>query len=265
MRRRPQKSIKLKSEKTEENVCVNKTVFIGDIHGDFDFVEAIDNQYTGWKKVFVGDYVDSHHWSPQHSVQCVNHILQMVERGDTVALAGNHELSYLFEGNRCSGWNSTTEMLLFPLRSKMFQLLNYWKWYPEHKILVTHGGITLPLWKAEGLTTDNLEQKLTEWKREDIRDSKFGWVGNSRGGVRPYGGPFWCDFDQDFQPVFGITQIFGHTPHRTIKQVGSNYDINQLEMIATREVLEFVDGTFQTAKYQVQWEDGRQQFSLVKL
>jgi len=240
---------------------MNKTVFVGDIHGDIDFVEFIDKEYLGWNKVFVGDYLDSFHWAPKHCVEAVKHILQMCERGDTRALLGNHELSYLFEGNRCSGWNQVTEMLVLPIRSQMFKHLEYYLWYPEHKILVTHGGITQRLWKDEELSTENVMAKLEEWKRQDIRDSKFGWVGHARFGSRPYGGPFWCDYDTEFQPVHGITQIFGHSPGRKIRQRGTNFNINQIELIPVRETLEFENDTFKIAKFQTVWEDGRQQMN----
>jgi Calcineurin-like phosphoesterase len=233
---------------------LKNTVFIGDIHGDLEFLQFIDKQYEEWDKVFVGDYLDSWYFPPRTCIECLNHILQMVERGDTQALLGNHELSYLFEGNRCSGWSSTTEMMIIHLRTKALRLLKYFIWIPEQKILITHGGVTLPLWQEEGLTVGNVEHRLMGWMRDDIRDSKFGWVGKARGGIAPYGGPFWCDYDNEFKPVFGITQIFGHTPHRSIVQVGSNYDLNQLEMMATREVLEWKDDAFQVAKFSVQKE-----------
>lgn len=228
---------------------MKKTVFIGDIHGDLDFVIFIDKQYEGWKKVFVGDFVDSFYFSPSTAVDALWHVLQMCERGDTRALLGNHELSYLFEGNRCGGWNATTEVLLIPIRSKMLRILEYYIWYPDEKILVTHGGITRDLWKAEELTPENLVFKLDGWKKQDLRMSKFGWIGKSRGGIDPYGGPFWCDFDKEFQPVVGITQIFGHTPGREIRQVDRSFCINQLERMMTREVLEYQDGQFQVAQF----------------
>ena len=228
---------------------MKNTVFIGDIHGDLNFVQFIDKQYSGWEKVFVGDFLDSYIFPPQTCVEALQHVLSMCERGDTRALLGNHELSYLFEGNRCGGWNSVTEILIIHLRSKMLKLLEYYLWYPEHKILVTHGGITQYLWRDANITLDNLIPTLEDWKKQDLRMSKFGWIGKSRGGIDPYGGPFWCDFDKDFKPVYGITQIFGHSPGRSIRQVGSNYCINQLEMMHTREVLEFKNGTFEIAQY----------------
>jgi len=225
------------------------TVFIGDIHGDLDFVQFIDKQYMEWNKIFVGDYLDSFYFDPKTCVSALRHVLMMCERGDTQALAGNHELSYLFEGNRCTGWEPVTEILVTHLRSQMFKTLQYYIWIPEHKILVTHGGITQYLWKDAELTVDNLVLTLDNWKKEDIRASKFGWIGKARGGIDPYGGPFWCDFDEEFKPVFGITQIFGHTPGRDIRRIGSNYCINQLEMMHTREVLEFKDNAFEVAQF----------------
>jgi hypothetical protein len=233
---------------------MKQTVFIGDLHGDLEFIQFIDKQYEGWDKVLVGDYLDSHYWLPKICVETLEHVLQMCERGDTKALAGNHELSYMLEGNRCSGWNSTTEILTIPLRTKMFQLLQYYLWYPENKILVTHGGITQPLWRDTELTIDNLAIALDAWQHQDFHVSKFGWVGKARGGTAPYGGPFWCDFDEEFKPIYGITQIFGHSPGRTIRQLGTNFNINQLELMVTREVLEFKDGAFSVVQFRVEQE-----------
>ena len=229
---------------------MDNTVFVGDIHGDLEFVQFIDKQYKTWKKVFVGDYLDSLYHSPDHCIKAIQYVLMMTERGDTQALLGNHEISYLFPGNRCSGWNRIIDIQLIHLQNWIHKKFLWYLWIPEHKIFVTHAGLTRYLWNDATLTFDNLFETLDQWKRQDLRISKFGWIGKARGGIDPFGGPFWCDFEKEFQPIEGLIQIFGHTPGETIRQVGSNYNINQFEMMAVREVLEFVEGQFQIAKYQ---------------
>lgn len=52
------------------------------------------------------------------------------------------------------------------------------------------------------------------------------------------GGLFWCDFRQEFEPVPGLTQVFGHTASGgdTIRRVADSYCIDCLDR--SKEFLE---------------------------
>jgi len=236
---------------------MNKTVFIGDLHGDLNRILHVEAEYKGWDKVFVGDYVDSYYFTRKSQLLTLEKILLMVEREEAIALMGNHDLGYLYKGMGCSGYSGVMESMLIHLKSKMWKHLKFYHLYKEENLLVTHAGLTSYLWKERGLTVQNLGENLEEWWRTPLDSSPFGWLGRERGGIDPVGGPFWCDFNKEFKPISQISQIFGHTGGRTarylpgIEKMGNeshNWNIDLVENIPMWFFLEYVDGQF-TEKY----------------
>lgn len=179
-------------------------VFIGDVHGK---VEAVESALArNGHKVFVGDFLDSFDRKVSDHEKCLVMVLDAVEKGEATAIFGNHELSYLMpRQHRCSGYNTSMEMMLIPHRSRMFRLFK-----PFFEIndewLVTHAGLH-----------PDVATKLPEdWEAEFLnQQSPMHWIGSSRGGAHPVGGIFWCDFNDEFQHIEGLNQVFGHSRHMT--------------------------------------------------
>jgi hypothetical protein len=117
------------------------------------------------------------------------------------------------------------------------------------KLLVTHAGLTFPMWKEYGFTLENVKEKLDSWACSPFHKPFFD-IGYARGGGSVVGGPLWCDFNDEFFPVEELTQIFGHTPDLRkgqfvldggIRQNGKNYNI---DCIHSRKILLGEDGVF---------------------
>jgi hypothetical protein len=133
----------------------------------------------------------------------------------------------------------------------MKELLEHFFWMKEQRILVTHAGLSLTVWRECGCTIENLAGKLTEWTLIPIQETPAGWIGMPRGGIDPVGGIYWCDWYSEFEPVPGVSQILGHTSALSvqeqmlsselgIREKEKNYNLDCLTRIW--EVLELTSG-----------------------
>ena len=190
-----------------------KIVFVPDIHGDIKFIERIESDYSTWNKIFVGDLVDSFEFTRTEQFECVKKVISMIEKGDTQCIFGNHELSYLYPTMRASGYAGTMNTLLSPLKSKIKKLFkNYVYFYPE-RILITHAGLTKYIYNQFDFSLENINGTFEEWSKSPIKETPLGWIGKIRGGTNTIGGPFWCDWNNEFQPTEGLNQVFGHSAY----------------------------------------------------
>lgn len=194
-----------------------KYVFVGDIHGKVEAVEAA--LAKDGHKVFVGDFCDSFDRTVDDYEKCLTLVMDAIERSEATAIFGNHELSYLMPTkHRCSGYTTSTESMLVPHVGRMRKLF-----LPFLEIgddwLVTHAGLH-----------PDVAMALPEtWEDEFTNPtSPMHWIGRARYGRDPVGGLFWCDFNSEFKPIDGMNQIFGHTRHKTtdIRTVKGKDSIN---------------------------------------
>jgi hypothetical protein len=214
-----------------------KYIFVGDIHGKVEQVEKALS--ISGKKVFVGDFQDSYNRPTEDHARCLDLVMDAIEKGEAEAMYGNHELSYFRSGHSCSGWDRWRAALF---RERQVRLTGLFKPFLiiNKNWLVSHAGLTLPLWESHGLTLDNLEERLTEWWKDDY--SPMHWVGYTRGGRHSIGGLFWCHFTSEFTPVPGLNQIFGHT--RASKDEGIRTKVTDTSTSYCIDVLDHHPGTF---------------------
>lgn len=187
-----------------------KYLCIGDLHGRLEYATLLlSDKFKEYHKVFVGDYVDSFTEGREKQLRLVRLLLEASDREDVTCLIGNHELSYLKQGMRCSGWGSTTQYGMNHLRNLIFEKFVTHKWLTD-TILVTHAG-------ANGLVFDSKDD-ITEALATD--DKRLYNIGYYRGGTNTYGGIYWCDFWAEFEEIEGIIQIVGHTAARPLRAEG---------------------------------------------
>ncbi len=223
------------------------TLIVGDVHGNVPFLQRLQDLYPEHHKIFVGDFVDSRQYTRADELKSLEMVLAMIARGEARALLGNHEWSYLDPTMRCTGYDEDFDEKLYPFKEKLLTLFEYFVWFPDFHLLITHAGLTFPLWQETGLSIRNLEVVLSRWAEQPAADTPAGRIGLARGGLDPVGGIFWCDWYSEFQPVPRLTQIFGHTSALSVQEEregqpagirrrGSNYNIDCLTR--TWEVLE---------------------------
>ncbi len=148
--------------------------------------------------------MDSFDRSAEDQLNLVNTLLLATrDRDDVVALLGNHELSYLKEGMRCSGYEYTKQLLVNHIKADMLRQFKTHLWLDD-TTLVTHAGATSQLFPE----LEDVKTSLSEGS------PRLYYIGRARGGMAPAGGIFWCDYWSEFQPVEGLTQIVGHSAYR---------------------------------------------------
>ena len=181
---------------------------IGDIHGK---VEAVEKALAlPGLKIFVGDIIDSYDRSPLEHDKCFQLILDAIEAEVAECIPGNHELSYLLpKYHRCSGFDEDKAFIMQIHMDRITRLMKPFIWIENERILITHAGLHAQVAVALGITLENLPFVLE--KAVENPKSPAHWIGKARGGAAPYGGIFWCDWYQEFQPIPGIRQVFGHT------------------------------------------------------
>jgi hypothetical protein len=98
----------------------------------------------------------------------------------------------------------------------------------ENKVLISHAGLSMNIFN-ELPTMDELEELLMKWWRDPEHSDQIFWAGHARFGPHTCGGIFWCDWNLEFLPIPGLTQIFGHTPVPHIMDHQGNWDIDCVE------------------------------------
>ena len=195
-----------------------KYLFVGDLHGIHEAVDEAIKRPSD-RIVFLGDIFDSFDRSIKDQFLTFNKIKDLIEQNKADCIGGNHEWSYLDFRMRCSGFEPATF-----LRRHEFEptVRNLFKPYLLlGNILVTHAGLN-----GKYFNQDDIEN-LDAWYKEP--NSPFWWIGRRRGGYDKTGGPLWCDFNSEFKPIKGITQIFGHTHGKGIREMNGNFCIDCIE------------------------------------
>jgi hypothetical protein len=191
-----------------------KYTFVGDIHGKIEQIQrALDNEGL---VVFVGDFMDSFDRSVKEHEECLKTVLKAIDDGKAQAILGNHELSYIHKHHKCSGHSFERGVMFLKYK---WEILEKFSWFLQiEDWFISHAGLH-PEVQAEIKHPTYLEW-AQDW------NSSAHWIGHFRGGLRRVGGIFWCDFNKEFEPIYGINQIFGHTAGKDIRKVEIPGSIN---------------------------------------
>ena len=196
------------------------TLVVGDLHGQHEIaMKAIklanDNN---WQLVFIGDYMDSFSRSIDDQVQTVRVVRDAIGTGLAIGLLGNHELSYMYPFMRCGGYNSVKQIYMNNFIADFNTMFKPYYW--ADGFLISHAGVSLELLEL-------LEIDLATYL-ESVNHFQIGY---SRGGNVTTGGLYWCDWEYEFVPIPGISQVVGHTRQKggVIAEKEGNYCIDVLE------------------------------------
>ena len=198
-----------------------KTLIVGDIHGKVEVVEkALAQEHP---VIFLGDIADSFDRKLIHHLKCFSLIFNAINDGKARCIYGNHELSYIEPRMRCSGYNPVMQTHMDgSIKQEMEKLFEHFIWFKPN-ILISHAGLTYPLYDIHNLELDTLKDRLDEWE-DDIKSPMYA-IGQSRGGLSKHGGMFWCDWSE-FEPVPGLIQIVGHTRGKEMRQKEQSFCID---------------------------------------
>lgn len=202
-----------------------KTLVVGDLHGQLELVLRAFK--TPYPVIFLGDYVDSFNRSVTDQIETLRLVLDGVRDGRCRALRGNHEMSYIDNRYRCSGYNTATQIHMDHFSRGADPNLDVLEDYIFCEgFLLSHAGVSQELLDYHNITLD-----------EYLASGDFDGAGYARGGTRPVGGLRWCDWRFEFAAIADQPQIVGHTRGREIRQNGNSYCIDVLEDGCTDVVL----------------------------
>jgi hypothetical protein len=225
---------------------MSSVIVCGDIHGLVGHVRDL-LQDKDQATVFVSDFVDSFDKNIDEQIECVDLVLEAIETRDNVtALIANHEYGYLNNRYACSGYEHKTQQ---EINKRKARILRNFRWYViVDDFLVTHAGVSESWLPEKDMNFQEIVKYLDEAPIENLAQ-----IGYTRGGLFPVGGILWCD-TEEFKPVPGIKQVFGHSNYRpfgTSQGVWEVYpdNFNVDCFPRKREVLEINDGEASIRKF----------------
>ena len=201
---------------------------IPDVHHRFEWAENIiarDGADCA-SIIFTGDYFDDHGDTPQDTYHTARWLKNSLRDPRRYHLLGNHDVGYFASGRQnmyWSGWSEEKhEVFSQFFKQDEFPSLPLYLAVQAGPWLLSHAGFCGGRHSA---VTGYPTQLLLHWAQQARMDLKYHMqqiknppklidCGYARGGDRPVGGLFWCDFDREFVPLVGRHQICGHTPDK---------------------------------------------------
>lgn len=213
-----------------------KTLFVGDLHTKNGILKRVIELAKDYQTViFLGDYVDDWMSAPEYSKQLLETLIQfkLDNPGKVKLLLGNHDFSEWFgRPFACSGHNYITSQLVAPIFAKYEDLFDIAYSPNNNAFLCSHAGFTKswlnkyfqkPFERAYDIAKV-VNYSFHHRKDQNCEDIFFGFgdVGYARGGYQDPS-PLWADTVELIADWFPVTQIVGHTPHKTVTFY-NNYD-----------------------------------------
>lgn len=203
---------------------MSKILVLGDTHGRPFWKEIIEKENPD-KIIFLGDYVSTHEGiSAEQQLSNLEEILTYKENnpGKVILLRGNHDTQHLgYYWAECSGWDGQVWGAMSQSEFKeRFLKLTQWVYIDEElKTIFSHAGVS-DVWMKNS-EIDSVHD-INSLEPSEL----FGFTPNYYGD---------CYGDSETQPpvwirpqalckcnVKGWDQVVGHTPVRTIINVGKS-------------------------------------------
>lgn len=203
---------------------MSKILVLGDTHGRPFWKEIIEKENPD-KIIFLGDYVSTHEGiSAEQQLSNLEEILTYKENnpGKVILLRGNHDTQHLgYYWAECSGWDGQVWGVMSQSEFKeRFLKLTQWVYIDEElKTIFSHAGVS-DVWMKN--SEIDLVHDINSLEPSEL----FGFTPNYYGD---------CYGDSETQPpvwirpqalckcnVKGWNQVVGHTPVRTIINVGKS-------------------------------------------
>lgn len=204
-----------------------KALFVGDVHNHlymFKDIERLDKEYKFDRIIFLGDYVDDWLTDNHNSLETLNTLFKLKEKGPDkyTMLIGNHELSYL--GFPCSGHHKELEDLVEQkLKENIYNLEYYTEIELDGKTFVcSHAGFTNDYICQVLDVYGDWKPVLDELQKNRLQNLAYlRYCSRARGGMDSCSSFVWTDrmehlrLAQNEKPVIPY-QIAGHTPVTTV-------------------------------------------------
>jgi hypothetical protein len=201
-------------------------LIIPDLHEKIDHADQIVAQFPDARSIiWLGDYWDSFEWQyqPPHWYRVAQWLIRASEDPRNIFLIGNHDQQYYGHAvgqYLCSGYSRTKHGIILELMTARW-LTTRCQWvYPvqhgDQLTVLSHAGLHphhLHWGSAPSVQYfQQLNQQIHDRYAMGMPDPLL-MCGRGRGGSG-FGGITWQDWNTEFQPLPGVRQVVGHTPHR---------------------------------------------------
>jgi hypothetical protein len=208
-----------------------RTLVLPDVHQRIDKVEKIIENNTFDTLISLGDWFDDFYDTPDRAEMTAQYILKLYSRyGERfIWLLGNHDVPYLYpalyDRYACSG-NTRDKLKAInrvflgsrPLgfKTKLAYAIRIENCLP---IILSHAGVSEHHFGQPFEKTISADSVLSRcYIAESFLalgvDNPILNAGIARGGQELVGGINWLDWNHEYAPVEGLSQIVGHTPLR---------------------------------------------------
>ena len=204
------------------------TLILSDIHHKVDQATKIINHVGADEVICTGDVFDDFDDTPDMVKNTCEWLEWFVNKPNHIFIRGNHDVQYQYAYRKfqCSGYEQWKYFIIHDtIQPEVWDKV---KWYHflDDRWLLSHGGLhkynvpdSIVKFKDDRKKyieeiSKYLDHEIIEGFK-CIADNRPSWIfnaGYSRGGDQSVGGITWCDHNEEFIPVDGLSQIYGHTP-----------------------------------------------------
>jgi hypothetical protein len=204
-----------------------KILIFSDPHQDVEKLIKIIGHEAADINICLGDWFDSHFYDLDTDYKCTAIELRdnFLTKPNNLTLFGNHDLHYFFDNRYtiCSGYTRRNHDLINEaLGSDKVDVINKFHWFLfVDEYLCSHAGLSNVFLPSIVKDNEDIYEYLTHQVNDaniKIRTNQSHWLygaGRARGGPEKKGGLVWLDFDREFAPIEGLSQIVGHTYRKT--------------------------------------------------
>ena len=202
-----------------------KTLILSDLHLRWQTADKIIKHVGADKIVFLGDFFDDFGDDYQTNLQMAEWLAASLEQPNRIHLFGNHDISYAIarKDYKCSGYEVGKDRAINSvLKKEDWKKLQLYTWVGDY--LCSHAGVHNYFHElfSNGMPVKTWLEDVAKramdkaWALQPVHPLLE--AGRSRGGYSKHGGIIWCDVNE-FVPILGVKQIFGHTPCRKPKWI----------------------------------------------
>lgn len=195
------------------------TLIIADLHHHYEWVETTLANTPHDEVVFLGDYFDSYHDTPQQAAATAQWLAFSITQPKRIHLLGNHDGWYLTKEAQeflyCPGNIYSKKLAIQPHLPNHFS--SFRMCYITQGWLLSHAGASR--YHCPNMSMVQIEEYGKHAMETVMRGHQHPLfaIGKVRGGTLPVGGMIWQDW-YEFNPIPGVNQIVGHTYGKKIRQ-----------------------------------------------